>query len=751
MEAGTNVIKSLHEDTARFIAAGEKISDIEAAVRELIENSIDALATRIEIRLRDFGTALIEVEDDGTGVKESDFNNLASRYCTSKISNLDSLISLTTFGFRGEALSCLCASADVTIVTRDNAAPTGTKLEFNERGEVKKRSIIARDRGTTVSVKQLFKLMPARRKDLEKNAKKQYDKIVRLVHEHILARPHIRFTLCKLDGMRKEKDFVHGGTTLETCLIGIFGIKTLNTLMPFKQSTVKSELRSSSQTFKTSIAKFKYNDSESANKKTAMETPVFEISGYISKSDLSSGRNSKDCQYLFVNRKPCDLPKLNKTINEVYKSYNKNQFPFYCLFVTVQDWAVDFNVPKKRAIILVNDIGLCDIVKLSLDGMYVGPNVSKSGDIESKAKLIDCNFIRTEKPIAHKFVSARKLAEIEISTPPKLITNNESNYLNKADIDNILNADNQSLSDVNLGDEHAQIPDVQINISNETMTSNQQDTSTYLSSTAIDKMSPSSLPIIAQMEQQQQNQSTDDCQVAKAKFSASISPDFNSIAEEELKASLNKDSFEKMVIIGQFNKGFIITKLDDHLFIIDQHASDERFNYEDQLANPPIVRQPLVHPKPLFLNSMQEKILEEHKDLFERKGFSFTIDTNKLPGTRVSLTSTSICKGTKHDIYLGKEDIEELIGVVLESPNRAEDYTLTKVEALSASRACRKSVMIGSPLDHQQMKEIVVRMGTLKNPWICAHGRPTIRHLFNSSWLNKDQINKNQVDPVAPS
>lgn len=859
-------IKEIDKDTIKFIAAGEKISDIETAIRELIENSIDAEAKCIEIRLAGFGAEAIEIEDNGFGIDESNFKSIGIRYHTSKIRDYKNLQdNLETFGFRGEALSCLCNIANVTITTKAKKSPTGWKLTFHRDGQLAKREPVGRDVGTTVVVKKLFHSMPVRRRELELNAKKQYDKIIRLIYEEVLARPHIKFSLVKKNAAKKEKDFTHGGSTLEGCIITIFGINVLESLMPIRQTgliMVKDDLEDNKEKAITTCEKTNkttttngispedktqlesstemrdYSQSNadgpsqstqppnedikfqapvvtniarrcsggeffkrSCKSKFAREKPEYKIYGYISK--LNSGRNSTDCQFLFVNKKPCDIPRVTRLINEIYRNYSKDQHPFYCLFIEVQSWAADFNVPRKRAVILQEESKLCEIVRDSLEEMFSPcvpasqkscpiaqipmltipkqqdtslqpkePHQSPPDSSKNEENRTASTGFRNGLDIYIEQVSGSNTATDESKFfKDNNLTSHPIGASTKRNHDSI---DAQATSDCSSNCNGKRRPTTPILpypgpdqsgpiCSSSTTPPLQAIVSSSPQQPATKRISPAKLapkPVLqpCKFHQDEMLQNGDlnvridyleDLPVALEReraqrrlnddlkeFSFAIHPKFNSVAEDQLKFNLNKTSFQDMQVMGQFNKGFIIAKLNKHLFIIDQHATDERANYEDQLERSPLEKQTMVHPKPLFLNLIQENAILNNMEAFTKRGFEFAINKQAMIGYRVMLTATSICKGIGRDEYLGKEDVEELIDVIVESPNRLESYTLKKVREVAASRACRKSVMIGDSLTWTKMAGIVSRMSNLQNPWVCAHNRPTIRHLMDVDWMD---------------
>lgn len=204
-------------------------------------------------------------------------------------------------------------------------------------------------------------------------------------------------------------------------------------------------------------------------------------------------------------------------------------------------------------------------------------------------------------------------------------------------------------------------------------------------------------------------------------------------ASHALERVIQKTDFGDMHIVGQFNLGFIIarrrlpgpgnTAMDD-LFIIDQHAADEKFNYERLQRDTRIHSQRLLAPQPLELAPSDELVAAEHADWLKVNGFEISVDEAKAPGKRVHLLSKPVSKDTVFDVH----DFEELLFQLREAPSHAR-IRCSKVRDMLASRACRKSIMVGSALDMRQMRAVVKHMGEIEQPWNCPHGRPTMRHL----------------------
>ena len=207
--------------------------------------------------------------------------------------------------------------------------------------------------------------------------------------------------------------------------------------------------------------------------------------------------------------------------------------------------------------------------------------------------------------------------------------------------------------------------------------------------------------------------------------------------EERLSLTVSKADFADMHIIGQFNLGFILASRapspsspDPDLFIIDQHASDEKYNFERLQANTIVQNQRLVHPYRLDLTAIEEEIVLDNSETLLKNGFQVEMDIsgNVEVGRRCKLISLPMSREVTFDIT----DLEELIALLAESPSSSSSENVprpTKVRRMFAMRACRSSVMIGKTLTLKQMCALVRKMGEIDKPWNCPHGRPTMRHL----------------------
>jgi DNA mismatch repair protein PMS2 len=255
-------------------------------------------------------------------------------------------------------------------------------------------------------------------------------------------------------------------------------------------------------------------------------------------------------------------------------------------------------------------------------------------------------------------------------------------------------------------------------------------------------------------------------------------------AEDKLALTIHKGDFGKMKIVGQFNLGFILAVRpstikantctqadnpradDDELFIIDQHASDEKSNFERLQATTIVQSQRLVRPKQLELTAVEEEIVIENRDALEANGFLVEVDESgdEPVGSRCQLLSLPLSRETTFTLA----DLEELISLLGDNPTASSpgggggggDATTrrnmprpSKVRKMFAMRACRSSIMIGKALSHRQMEKVVRHMGDMEKPWNCPHGRPTMRHLCGlggawdeKGWVEGDRGDDDHVD-----
>lgn len=356
-------IKAIEGRSVHQIQSGQVIVDLCSVVKELVENSLDAGATSIDVRFKNQGLDSIEVQDNGKGISPDDYETIALKHYTSKLASYEDLTSLDTFGFRGEALSSLCALSKFHILTaRAEDGAVGKRLDFEVSGKLKGATVAAAQRGTTVTIDELFYSLPVRRKELEKNIKREYGKVIGLLHAYACIGVGVRFSVS--NHMPKGKKMAvfstKANTTTKENIVNVFGSKTLLALI---RLDLKLEMQPSEGPSTQSARNWSTQHTD-----RSMEVRV---EGHISKPVFGEGRQAPDRQMFFVNSRPCGLPQVSKAVNEVYKSYNVTQSPFIFANLVMDTNAYDVNVsPDKRTIMLHDQTALLERLKEKLTELF---------------------------------------------------------------------------------------------------------------------------------------------------------------------------------------------------------------------------------------------------------------------------------------------------------------------------------------------------------------------------------------------
>ncbi|KAH3669186.1 hypothetical protein WICMUC_005025 [Wickerhamomyces mucosus] len=340
------------EDIHR-ITSSQVIIDLTSAVKELVENSLDANANVIEIVFNNYGLNSIEIIDNGSGISDSDFEGVASKNHTSKISNFEDISKINTLGFRGEAINSLCSISHVKITTTQSP-PKATILEFDSNGAITSQKVCSRVRGTTVCISNLFHSLPVRQKDFNKNFKREFSKCLTILQSYSIIHTGTKFSVFNINNKNKKHLVLktQGMDQIKDNLLNVFGSNGAFGMIPI-------EIELNLNKFK-SLSSFKIDPSGSLDY-------LIQVTGLISKNSNGFGRATNDRQYLYINKRPISLVKINKILNEVYKFYNLNQLPCFVLNFQIHPSFFDVNVtPDKRTILLHNESKVFEELKEQL-------------------------------------------------------------------------------------------------------------------------------------------------------------------------------------------------------------------------------------------------------------------------------------------------------------------------------------------------------------------------------------------------
>src|SRR5476651_887732 len=350
----TDIIQLLPDAVANQIAAGEVVQRPASAVKELVENSIDAGADRIQVILKEAGKALIQVIDNGMGMSVTDARMCFERHATSKIRKADDLFAIRTMGFRGEAMASIAAIAQVELKTRRHDDELGTSILI-EGSEVIKQEPCQCEAGTSISIKNLFYNTPARRNFLKGNpveTRHIIDELQRIA----LANPGVFFTMHH-DG---QEVYHLPGAVLKQRIIHLFGNNYNQRLVPVEE-----------------------------------DTTIIKLHGFVGKPEFA--RKTRGEQFFFVNNRFIRDAYLNHAVlTAFYELLPDDTFPLYVLFIDIDPSKIDINVhPTKTEIKYQDEKSIYAIIRSAVKRSLGRYNITPSLDFDQENSI---EHLITPKP-----------------------------------------------------------------------------------------------------------------------------------------------------------------------------------------------------------------------------------------------------------------------------------------------------------------------------------------------------------------
>ncbi len=346
-----NRIKLLPDHVANQIAAGEVVERPASVVKELVENALDAQATRITVEIQAGGRSLVRVTDDGVGMSRDDALLCLERHATSKIQRAEDLAAIATMGFRGEALPSIASVSRFTLTTgeRDSGSPEGTQLVING-GKMVEVKAAGSASGTCIEVRQLFFNLPARRKFL-RTEETEAAHIQHYLTLAALAFPEVAFTFQKdgrlvwqLPAARSGQDIPARLAALRERLRALYGDEQKLLAVDFCAALAEDQEDEDLPSFETA------QPAGSPQSAIANRHSAIRIWGFIGAPGVS--RSTREDQHVFVNRRPVENRGINFALLEGYHTaLMKGRYPVGCLFLEIDPAAVDVNIhPAKREV-----------------------------------------------------------------------------------------------------------------------------------------------------------------------------------------------------------------------------------------------------------------------------------------------------------------------------------------------------------------------------------------------------------------
>lgn len=729
-------MNSLTETLQKQFTAEYNIQDITTIVKELLENSIDAGANTISIKLTYFGHKGISVTDNGPGISESDLSSICQQGATSKLKNISDLNQLTTLGFRGMALFSISQISSLTIETKHIQDTCSYKV-LMRNGKIVEKNNGRIQSGTCICVSEVFCNNPVRLNDLTCRQDIYLRKIVEVVQSYSIVHYDKRISLIHEDASGKP-------TALIPCVVSTSLFNKLELVIG--------------------------KDMTKHFKSFSLEKGDFSVDMWMANPGVVL---QKRVHLFYVNLRLVEIPTVVKRMLNVYFSGFKKGWSYVLCFKVRKGFDVNVSVNKmtvyfeeEKGVVEffgeffkgVNEVWLegVNMIKFSDPSSIVKQRVEANafkGIKSTEPSILPVNYQKKPcvKPDLSKFnfssatrppVASENLLKAQLDAVHTVPAQSckYSNNLTKAKNDLFptipMECDDSSTNLASpISENYPKLP--QESFENLTKTTSY----VYQDSKSLNLSSNPSLAQKPQPTAYPEPQST-----TQALLSWSISQiqpktsktQLNSIQAPSIK-NLNKDvslvfhktDFSKLHLIGQFNKGFIMSYKDSQLFIIDQHAADEKFLFETLQNSTTVHKQPLIVPIPLESQPCDELLIQSYQKVFDSNGFSLKYQESNPPGCRFSLLSVPVSK----NVVFGKEDFQEMLqnlkNVYMAVPQNelAQTVRCKKFRDMFASRACRSAVMIGTGLDNRKMCEILNNLQGLNHPWNCPHGRPTIKLL----------------------
>lgn len=624
-------IEELSQILANQIAAGEVVERPASVVKELLENSIDAGSTKIDIFIEESGLKKIQVIDNGEGIASDDVLNAFKRHATSKIHTREDLFRIRSLGFRGEALPSIASVSEVTLET--STGEEGSYL-FLSGGIVKEHKSHSLRKGTSITVENIFFNTPARLKYV-KTLQTELANIGDVVNRLAMSHPDISFSLTN-DGHRMLRTL--GSGDLKQAIAGVYGVNTAKKMIEVSGDDLD-----------------------------------FKLTGYVSLPEVT--RASRNYISLIINGRYIKNFILNKAIVSGYGSkLMVGRFPIAVLSIEMDPLLVDVNVhPTKQEVRLSKEKELVTLIETSiaktLGEEVLIPRVNDSKPFKKQVETIKVEqqqlpFEHSAKPLERKQQMQDTNLAYDSLTGEFYLKNNEEKELFKEAKD-YTNGVSEKLDDAT----YTQESDIESNaVSHEVIEevvdlpkTDTQETSTH--------------------------------------------------------------SFPHLEYFGQMHGTYLFAQSDEGLYIIDQHAAQERIKYEyfrEKIGDVGEDKQQLLVPIILEYSVDDYIKIKENLSVFEEVGIELE-DFGQ---------QSFIIRSHPTWYPVGKEEstIREMIDIFLEE-GKVEVKSFREATAIMMS--CKQSIKANHHLDERQARALLDELETCENPFNCPHGRPVLIHFTN--------------------
>ena len=684
-------INILSAELSNKIAAGEVVERPSSVVKELVENSIDAGSTNIKVIIKEFGIQQIRIIDNGSGISNDDLARAFLRHATSKISADYDLFHIETLGFRGEALASISSVSKVTI--KSCAGEAQGKMLVLEGGKVVSEEYYAPIKGTDLSVENLFYNTPARLKYL-RNPHTEQANITNIIHKFALSYPNVAFEL-HVDGKITFKTY--GDGDVHKILSKIYNMGVARNMIEFSGN----------------------NDD-------------YKVFGYISVPEET--RASKNYINIFINGRYIKNYGIQNAIIDAYGTLLMiNRYPLCVINIEMDPILLDVNVhPTKQEVRLSKEAELIRLIKEVIaerlsNYTYIPQGMNNVLTKKEKAKIEKINFLDEldnkfgDVEDKNIFSEEKKEPEVELSFPD---TQEEvaSHVIQEDELlfggDLLTNSREEKTpvqSKENTFNQRSKTQRIKSDLPDLSYSSHPRDNRNKFG----DKPTKKEIENFMNFSKKEDNASYDDrtekvvSNVVKDDSHFNEIKDAKIIQDDDTKVRTLSD----LKVLAQIFKTYILSEADNKLFLIDQHAAAERYNYEklqrEFIERKNYKKQMLI---PLMFDFSVEEAAEVRNNLekFEELGIIFeefgdnSYVVREFPGWI-------------------EEDEEQMIKIIVEKVLRNNNITFNELRNDAIAMAsCKMSIKANQVLTDVEMNKVISDLYECKNPFTCPHGRPII-------------------------
>ena len=658
-------IHVLDETTINKIAAGEVVERPASVIKELIENSIDASATNIEVEIGDGGVAYMRITDNGIGMTEEDARLAILRHATSKIQQVEDLFDIASLGFRGEALASIASVSHFALTTRKADSDLGTRITV-DGGTFTDCIPYGAAPGTTIEIRDLFYNTPARRKFL-KSERTEASKIQDIVGKLALSNPHISFKLIVDD---RVAIITPGNSNIGDTVAALYGYKTKDDIFT-----------------------------------VAYESDSIYIDGVVSKPTLL--KSTRIWQTIIVNNRVISDKTIMKAIDNAYHALlPKNGHPLVVLNITVPAGMVDINVhPRKSEVKFSDD-------KIIFKAVYHGILNALNNPLHERYERESSAYIGMGESLSNNSTNTHNTA-IDQGDHNTNMTHGNSTY-DSYRAPSVVQDEMQSAEHIATAVDYDKVFGGRRTKGYEVM---RGETTQFVENLKAKGYTPP-----APKATYEQSSFIDES------FDA-VPKEYTSYTKEDIERfkSLSHDIREQdneertiqnsgFLPMGQVASCYILAKKGDDLYIIDQHAAHERVRYDKLCkSSESIPMQSILVPQYNEATDDEMNLVEEERETLLDLGF----DVELGGPTKIKLVGAPV------DLVESKAF--EILQYVFSYLHEHQQPTKAQLRhEMLAYASCRGAIKAGHNLNMYQMTTLIEDLFSTEKPYVCPHGRPTI-------------------------